>query len=133
MNNTVFDGGSFADGAAGVTNTLADVAMHFYERDLRTGLANKVPVTVGVDPSGLTNNLMHQHMKTFAVAFGVEGTLSANPPDQVTPFAWPTPVTNTLTTVDDMRHAAWNGRGTFLSAGNPQQLVNSVNTAIGTY
>ena len=35
-NNTVFDGGSFADGAAGVTNTLADVAMHFYERDLDT-------------------------------------------------------------------------------------------------
>ena len=130
-NNTVFDGASFADGAAGVTNTLADVAMHFYERDLNTSLANKVPVTLGVDPAGLTNNLMHQHMKTFAVAFGVEGTLTANPPDQVTPFAWPTPVTNTLTTVDDMRHAAWNGRGSFLSAANPQQLISGINTSIG--
>ncbi|MBT8121911.1 MAG: hypothetical protein KJO10_05210, partial [Gammaproteobacteria bacterium] len=130
-NNTVFDGGSFADGAAGVEYTLADVAMHFYERDLDTSLANKVPVTVGVDPSGLTNDLMHQHMKTFAVAFGVEGSLTGNPPDQVTPFAWPTPVEDTLTTVDDMRHAAWNGRGSFLNAGNPQQLINSVNTSIG--
>ena len=129
--NTVFDGGSFADGAAGVTDTLADVAMHFYERDLDTSLANKVPVTVGVDPAGLTNNLMHQHMKTFAVAFGVDGTLTSNPPDQVTPFAWPTPVSDTLTTVDDMRHAAWNGRGSFLNAGSPANLISSIDTSIG--
>ena len=29
-----------------------------------------------------------------------------------------------------MRHAAWNGRGKFLSAGDPQQLISSLNNAI---
>ncbi|MDH5515254.1 MAG: PilC/PilY family type IV pilus protein, partial [Gammaproteobacteria bacterium] len=130
-NDTIFDGGSFADGAADVEDTLADVAMHYYENDLATTLRDRVPVTVGVDPSGLADDLMHQHMKTFTVVFGVEGTLTSNPPDQVTPFAWPTPVPNELTTIDDMRHAAWNGRGSFLNAGNPGQLISSINTSIG--
>lgn len=126
--NNGFDGGSFEDN---VSNTLADIAMHYYETDL-SSLADLVPVTTGVDPTGLTNNLMHQHMKTFTVAFGIDGTLSANPPDQTSAFAWPTPVSDTLTTVDDMRHAAWNGRGDFLSARDPQQLITSLNASFSS-
>jgi type IV pilus assembly protein PilY1 len=40
-------------------------------------------------------------------------------------------VANTLTTVDDMRHAAWNGRGRYLSSRDPQTLIKSLNASFG--
>ncbi|MEW6330468.1 MAG: PilC/PilY family type IV pilus protein, partial [Pseudomonadota bacterium] len=197
--NTTWDGGAYADTWS---NTLADVAMHYYERDLWGSLSNDVPVTAGVDDAD------HQHMVTFGVAFGVNGTLSANPADKTSPFAWPDPSaagsytgtaqgggSNTITLssgssstdnfyagmlititggsgsgeesiissydgstkvatvssawiaipdatstyemssqdqhrIDDLRHASFNGRGSFLSAKNPQTLQQSLTDAI---
>jgi type IV pilus assembly protein PilY1 len=119
--NTSFDGGAYADDYA---QTLADVAMHFYERDLRTGLANNVPVFAGID------NASHQHMVTYGVAFGVTGTLSAGPTDPNAAFTWPDPDDGDLEKIDDLRHAAYNGRGKFLSARDPVALANSLKTAI---
>ncbi|WP_029131954.1 pilus assembly protein [Sedimenticola selenatireducens] len=116
-----YDGASYADG---YSNTLADVAMHYYETDLHTGLANKVPTTAGLDD----NNA--QHMVTFGVAFGVNGTLTANPPNRTDPFVWPQPSADATTTIDDLRHAAWNGRGDFLSARTPQDLIDALTAAI---
>jgi len=104
------------------SNTLADVAMKYYEEDL-SSLVNKVPTTPGVDEAD------HQHLVTYTVAFGLEGTPGLGDPLS-TGFSWPEPVRNTLTTVDDMRHAAYNGRGLYLSAGNPGALLASLNTAI---
>ena len=60
-----YDGPPYDDNES---NTLADVAMHYYERDLQSGLANLVP-TSGTD----TNP--QQHMNTYTVAFGLQGTL----------------------------------------------------------
>ena len=49
---------------------------------------------------------------------------------------WPTPSNNTQTTIDDLWHAAVNGRGTYYSATNPSELktgltsfLNSVSAA----
>ena len=124
--NTIFDGGVYADGdtANTISNTLADVAMHYYETDL-SGLADIVPTT-----NADTNTA--QHLVTYTVAFGLNGTLSADPLPTDTVFNWPTPVQNTATTIDDMRHAAWNGRGLFLNAQNPGQLVDGLRSAIGS-
>jgi len=119
--NGPWDGGSHADN---VSNTLADVAMQYYETDLSTTLGNKVGKTPGVDENTT------QHLVTYTVAFGVNGTLSANPPNRTDAFSWPTPSADDATTIDDMRHAAWNGRGQFLSAGDPQKLIDSLQTAI---
>lgn len=119
-NNTEFDGGSHADTAS---NTLADVAMHYYERDLKPGLENKVRTD---DP----NVTARQHLETYTVAFGIKGTLNSGPTDRDTPFNWPTPSRNSATTIDDMQHAAWNGRGDFLSASSPQELVASLAAAL---
>lgn len=122
--NTSYDGGVYADGDTSntISNTLADVAMHYYERDL-SPLTDLVPVSpVDQNPA--------QHLVTYTVAFGINGTLNANPLDTDTTFNWPTPTSNNNTTIDDMRHAAWNGRGQFLNAGNPQQLVTSLQNAI---
>ena len=116
------DGGNYADGNS---NTLADVAMRDYERDLRADLANNVPTQPGVDEAD------HQHLVTYTIAFGLNGSLDPTVDDPLAVgFSWPTPVANSETTVDDMWHAAYNGRGQYLSAGNPQQLLDSLNAAI---
>ena len=118
--NTSFDGGAYADS---VSNTLADVAMHYYERDLQTNLANNVPITPGVDEAN------HQHMVTYTISFGLLGALTSDPPDRTTPFAWPSPFTSDAAKIDDLRHAAYNGRGLFLSATNPGALQDALKTA----
>ncbi|MCO4758475.1 MAG: hypothetical protein KC477_10645, partial [Oceanospirillaceae bacterium] len=123
-NDSEYDGGVYRDQYNGVSNTLADVAMHYYETDLST-LDNKVPGTP--DDSNT-----RQHLVTYTVAFGVNGTLSSNPDANATSFDWPTPVSDQSTTIDDMRHAAWNGRGEFLSADDPQTLINAFTTAIAS-
>ena len=120
-----FSGGSHADD---YENTLADVAMKYYKEDL-SELPNNVPVT-SVDPQNLAGNKMHQHMVTFTAAFGINGTLTGNPPNRTDDFVWPEPVADTATAVDDMRHAAWNGRGDFLSANDPQALINGLDAAL---
>ncbi|MGR8918544.1 MAG: pilus assembly protein, partial [Gammaproteobacteria bacterium] len=115
-----WDGGPHADTFA---NTLADVAMKYYENDLST-LDNKVPVITNVDEN------QAQHLVTYSVSFGVDGTLAASPPDHeptTPPPPWPQPVGNNLTTIDDMRHAAFNSRGLYLDGQDPQTLISSLN------
>lgn len=120
-NDTAFDGGSHADE---YSNTLADVAMKYFEEDLADGLDNLVPTKTGVDENDA------QHLVTFTVAFGVNGTLDDGPTDRDAPFDWPEPSADAQTTIDDMRHAAWNGRGAFLSAKNPTELINGLRDAL---
>ena len=72
-----YDGDSYSDSQS---NTLADVAMHYYERDLATTLANKVPVIAGLDENRA------QHMVTYTVAFGVNGQLNEQPAKPQGPF-----------------------------------------------
>ncbi len=134
--NTNYDARSYADSADGYDVdfvTLADVAMHFYERDLKTGMINDVP------PNSAFDDLNEaQHMVTYTVAFGLEGTLSTNPPNRDDAFNWWPDITqdptrsntrNTDRTIDDLRHAAWNGRGQFLESKDPQSVVDRLNDA----
>jgi type IV pilus assembly protein PilY1 len=129
-----FDGGRYADG---VSATLADVAMYYYKTDLHTDMPNEVPVMRrdldGVPPGVFSgpDPKMHQHMKTYAIAFGVTGTVDPAdvPIDPSTPFDWPNPFDGNLEKVDDMLHAAVNGRGRFLSASDPRELRSALETA----
>jgi type IV pilus assembly protein PilY1 len=123
--NTDYDGGLYADGSADVSDTLADVAMYYYERDLDTSMPNNVRTILGVDPNTA------QHMVTYTVAFGVDGDLEPDElPGEANFNGWPTPAAGSPSTIDDMRHAAYNGRGQFLNAGNPQQLIDSLSASI---
>ena len=122
-NNSAFDGGPHADS---VSKTLADVAMKYYEKDL-SPLSNNVPTITGVDENSA------QHMVTYTISYGLNGSLSAVPANRNpgTPSPpWPTPFANTLTTVDDMRHAAFNARGLYLPGQNPQQLIDTLTAAL---
>lgn len=155
LGNADGDNSSFFDSLPGDgvfgdsdTNTLADVAMYYYETDL-SPLEDIVPENALIN-NGDLNNDMHQHMVTYTVAFGLSGSVNCDPRDAAclsslpcntfspvpTPPAascsiWPEDVTeNTSETIDDMRHAAVNGRGEFLSANNPDELIASLEAAI---
>jgi type IV pilus assembly protein PilY1 len=122
--NSMWDGGSYADT---LSNTLADVAMYYYETDLATGIADNVRPIENVDENEA------QHLTTYTVAFGVNGTLTSNPPNTTDPFAWPDPINNGGgERIDDMRHAAWNARGEFLSARDPGTLISSLESALAS-
>ena len=103
----------------GSVNSLADVAMYFWENDLRTNLDNTVP-TNPIDDA------FWQHVVTFTLGFGVKGTLDPDVDLQniIDGYAtWPTASSNQI---DDMWHAAVNGRGSFFSVENPTQLTDSL-------
>ena len=112
---TGFDGAPYADDWS---NTLADVAMHYYETDL-SALSDKVP-------TNYNDGARHQHMVTYGISFGIFGTLpgtNLNCPKQC---PWPDPSANNQHKIDDLMHAAVNGRGLFMSAENPEELSDTL-------
>lgn len=135
--DSAWDGSHYGDSES---NTLADVAMHYYEIDLAPAYANNVRPMLGIDENTA------QHMVTFTVAFGVNGYLDPAADPQDADFGadlngdgdfddpgeqgWPTPEADQPSTIDDMRHAAYNGRGLYLSAKNPDNLISSLAKAI---
>ena len=113
--------GPFGDTSS---DTLADIAMEYYEDDIRPGIANNL-----LPPPGAVDENTAQHMVTYSVAFGVEGAVTAMPPNDTDAFTWPAPITDPAR-IDDLRHAAFNSRGEFHSAQNPGQLVSSLRGAL---
>lgn len=123
--NTTWDGAPYGDGHSG---TLADVAMHYYERDLSATLSNDVPFKTGDK-----DNAPHQHMTTYTVAFGVSGTLDPEIDDPKAPgFTWPNPSDGDLEKIDDLWHAAYNGRGEFFNAQDPAALQDGLRKAFAS-
>ncbi|MEX2488519.1 MAG: PilC/PilY family type IV pilus protein, partial [Pseudomonadales bacterium] len=116
--------------------TLADVAMYFYETDLHPTLDDEVPTTARdralADEEAFGSNIdtMHQHMSTFVIGFGIEGSFTDEdiPQDFTQSFDWGDPTTS-IAKIDDLRHAALNGRGGYLSAANPTELKEALEAA----
>ena len=107
--------------------------MLYYERDLHPDLANEVPTTsrdraLAADDAfeGGSNDFMHQHMTTYTVGFGVKGLVDANPVNYATGFNWGNPFSSSERKTDDVRHAAYNGRGEFLDASNAGRLAEKL-------
>ncbi|WP_404360019.1 pilus assembly protein [Methylotuvimicrobium sp. KM1] len=122
-----------------LSNTLADVAMYYWKRDLRTDLDNLVPITP-------INEAFWQHMITFSVGLGVSGSI-----DPVTAFDaiasataidWGNPQyndanclgDNCIARQNDFLHAAVNSRGGYFSAAEPDtfatELSNTLNSIV---
>ena len=131
------------------SNTLADVAMYYYKTDLRTTALGNCTGALGGTSDVCDNNVLgagldinpQQHMTTFSIGLGVSGALIYTE-DYLSAGSghffdikngtrnWPIPVENTNTTVDDLWHAAVNGRGTYFSAQNPASLVSGLSKAL---
>lgn len=102
------------------SNMLADYAMYYWNRDLRTDLVNNVKSSPN-DPA------FWQHLTNFTVGLGVRGTL--NPLTDLPALTlgaekWGSDE------IDDLWHAALNSRGTFFSAKDPIELSKSVRSAV---
>lgn len=134
--------------SGGVSNSLADVAMYYYNTDLRDTALGNCTLTSGTNVC--TNNVpprggdtaTHQHMSTFTVGMGVNGTLryasnytaggSSDYNDIVQGTRdWPDPIaTTTASRIDDLWHAAVNGRGQYFNAGDPASLAAGLTAAL---
>ena len=140
-NNSPWDHGRYAQNGA-ITPTLADIAMHFYERDLHPALSDEVPATAR-DLAGAAalafggsnvNPTMHQHLSTYVIAFGVAGslTLADVPTDYTSAFDWGDVVTDD-DKLNDLVHTAVNGRGDYLNADNPNALKSALDNAFSQF
>ena len=105
------------------SNTLGDVAMSYWENDLSSSLDDLIS-------SSDTDPATWQHMVTYGVSFGVTGTLDPESYDLTATFPpnipWPSPWAGNPQKIDDLYHASVNGHGTFLSASNPTELIDSL-------
>ena len=174
--NTVTSGGS--------SNTLADVAMYYYQTDLRTTALSNCTGALGgtIDVCGNnvfttpTDNNTQQHLTTFTLGLGASGWMNYSSsyltdttgstipacdsaPDYVavklgcpakstvtppvcswqtdgTSCDWPLPgMTGSdgfIANVDDLWHAAVNGRGAYFSATNPATLSGGLSNALSS-
>ncbi len=137
------------EGPTASSETLADAAKYYYDTDLRdTSLAIVRALQVwmscqnNVFVTGSDNN-NQQHMTTYTLGLGVDGILSYAS-DYKTQTSgdfkdlmngtinWPVPAQNTQKAVDDLWHAAVNGRGTYFSAKDPTQLATSLSDALSS-
>lgn len=156
------------EGATPVFDTLADVAKYYYDTDLRTSLLNNCAGASSTDfltgnPNVCDNNVFvsptdtqtQQHMTTFTMGLGADGTLNyTSDYDTATTgdyynlkngtgnpvVNWSDPIVGTSgERIDDLWHAAVNGRGKYFSAKNPDDIVagftqalSSINAKIGS-
>lgn len=136
----------------GNSNYLADIAMYYWAKDLRTDLTNNVSPYIkdanAVDFNGdgtisdsekywspKNDPATWQHMVTYTIGLGVAGLLSY-PSDYndllLGNKSWPVGASNGngLEQVDDLWHAGINGRGDYFNASDPKQLVAAFQAAL---
>lgn len=139
------------EGPTSSTGSLADIAKYYYDTDLRDGGLSNCTGSLGLDVCennvfvSSTDNNLKQHMTTFTLGLGVDGTLSyvsdyknATSGDYYNlkeglgspTVNWSVPTANSETAVDDLWHAAVNGQGTYFSAKDPSQLASGLNAAL---
>ena len=135
--------------SGGSSDTLADVAEYYYKTDLRnTSLGNCKSSSSGAQQDVCQDDVPQdtssgdlekfQHMNTFTIGLGVNGTLafdSGVTPISGTTINWPKPCGSTgsscgsngdATNVDDLWHAALNGRGQYYSALSATALSTAI-------
>jgi type IV pilus assembly protein PilY1 len=138
----------------GAAQSLADVALYYYYRDLRTSNCNSgvsgADVCTDNVPTSTKDPNPAQHMTTFTLGLGVDGVMTFRE-DYETASAgdfyrirtgatgcswtagtcdWPVPAADTERAVDDLWHAAVNGHGTYFSAQDPASLTTGLASAL---
>jgi type IV pilus assembly protein PilY1 len=117
----------YYEGPTQTNNSLSDLAMYYWIRDIRPGLADKVQDTVAP----------WQHVTLYGLAIGAQGRI-VYPSGLDAILAgtqdWPVPTgTGGPDSIDDLWHAALNSRGKFFNAKDPQELAASVVQALNEF
>jgi type IV pilus assembly protein PilY1 len=132
VGNTDGDQGSpFADK---VSDTMADIVMYGYKNNIRPDLTPGLVPPEAMCSTDPTNPMLDcrkdPHMGFYAITLGGRGftygvnTVQTNDPYNNVP-TWPTTFANrNPTAVDDLWHAAINGRGSLLLATTPQSIAD---------
>lgn len=144
---------SSSGASGGSTDSLSDVAMYYYKTDLRP---NGATGALGIDvsennvPVSDKDNAPYQHMTTFTLGM-VDGQMTYRPDYETANTGdfnniktgannqcswvtgtcqWPIPTENSQSALDDMWHAAANGRGSFYLAQDPNALSRGLSSAL---
>ncbi|MFG6488944.1 PilC/PilY family type IV pilus protein [Roseateles sp. BYS78W] len=130
----------------GSSNTLSDVAEYYYKTDLRntaqgncssTSSGGTQDVCADIVPTTSDDPAKYQHMNTFTIGLGVNGTLPKTADTlaglKAGTITWPTPATSgNATNIDDLWHAALNGRGQYYSALSAAQLSSAISSVVNS-
>lgn len=144
-----------------ISDTMADVAEYYYKTDLRTGaLSNDIGV-LGTDvASNGSTGLDIQRMRTFTMGLGMRGRMiysNSYVSDTSGDFYnvaqgtsndgsalpclwagangkcnWPVPAADSMEAIDDLWHAAVNGRGKYFSATDAAALSAGLTETLNT-
>ncbi|MGC1439764.1 MAG: PilC/PilY family type IV pilus protein, partial [Burkholderiaceae bacterium] len=101
---------------------LADVAMYYWNRDLRPDLDNDIAPDAD-------NPAFWQHVVQFTIGLGVFGNLN---PELDLPDLVNGTKTWTNNVLDDLWHAAVNSRGKYLSATSPTEIAEGLGETLAT-
>jgi len=127
-------------------NTLADVAMYYYQTDLRDKALSNCKGALGTDVcANDPATAPWQRMTTFTLGMGVSGTLNYTADYETATSGdffdlkqgtknWPDPGAggNDARAVDDLWHAAVNGRGKYFGAQDPTSLALGLKGALNS-
>ena len=117
---------------ASSNSIMADLAMYYWINDIRPDLADKVKDTIAP----------WQHVTFYGLSIGAEGTLDypARRSTRITAgtevlaeAGWSRNVDAGPEAIDDLWHAAVNSRGKYFNAQNPQQLAESIVSALADF
>lgn len=129
--------------SGGSSNSLADIAMYYYKTDLRNASLSNCTGALGtsvcadnVAASG-DDKAAWQHMTTFTLGLGAGSSLIYDFDYQKQKSGdyysilegtknWPLATADSPTAIDDLWHAAVNGRGRYFSAQNATDLARSL-------
>ncbi len=138
-NEDNYSGVPYADN---FSDTLGDVAMYYYKNNLRPDLElAEVPVSNGcrtASPNPLLDCNKNLHLVTYGVGLGVTGTLfgdayATRADAHSVPPVWPEPdAARNPVQIDDLYHAAVNGRGELLNAQTPDEIAEKMNQVLSS-
>jgi type IV pilus assembly protein PilY1 len=116
----------YYEGPTASSNSLADLAMRYWINDIRTDVDDNVQDTVAP----------WQHVTLYGLSIGARGSIDAAGLAAITAGTkdWPQPLGNGgPDSIDDLWHAALNSRGKYFNAANPQQLAESIVSALADF
>ena len=117
----------YYEGPPSSNNSLADLAMYYWVRDIRPGLPDNVKDTIAP----------WQHVTLYSLAIGAQGNVVyPTGIDAITAGQadWPEPKgIERPDSIDDLWHAAVNARGRFFNPSNSQQLGESIVAALADF
>ena len=134
------DGSKGAPYADTYSNTMGDIAMHYFNLNLRPDIPNqdvKIPnACSGSTPSPLLDCNKNLHMNTYTIGLNATGTIynvthNTTADAHASPPVWPdVNSARDPKQIDDLYHAAINGRGEMLNATTPQGIAAAMLAAI---